>query len=158
MDLRRVKELGIDPIEAIFELEALKELKARYFRLLDTKDWAGWTQVWAPQIDHEMVTEGQAHRGSREDFVAFVSGALAGVVTVHHGHTPELELTSPTTARGIWAFVDRLEPGPDAHPMAPHMNGWGHYHESYVKSGDGWQIATQKVTRLRLDSQTPTAG
>jgi hypothetical protein len=151
-----LQALGIDPVQALFELEALRNLKARYFRFLDTKDWAAWTEIWAPQIEHEMVTEGRSHRGAREDFVRFVAGALDGVITVHHGHTPELELTSPTTARGIWAFVDRLEPGPDAHPMAPRMDGWGHYHETYVKSDGTWRIATQKITRLRLESQTPT--
>ena len=26
----------------------------------------------------------------------------------HHGHMPEIELTSPTTAKGIWAMEDRV--------------------------------------------------
>jgi hypothetical protein len=142
----------MDPVQTLLEIEALKTLKARYFRFLDTKDWESWTQVWAPQIEHEMPMERQAHRGSREDFVKFVSGALEGVITAHHGHTCEIEITSPTTAKAIWAFQDYLKPGPGAPASAPTMIGFGHYHETYVKGAAGWQIATQKVTRLRIDA------
>jgi hypothetical protein len=42
-------------------------------------------------------------------------------------------------------------PRPGAPANAPSMVGFGHYHETYVKSEAGWQIATQKVTRLRID-------
>ncbi len=78
-------------------------LKARYFRFLDTKDWAG-TEVFEPQFEHEMEMEQQRINGPREQFVEFVSQALEDVMTVHHGHNPEIELTSPTTARGDLAF------------------------------------------------------
>ena len=32
-------------------------------------------------------------------------GAVGGVVTVHHGHMPEIDVTSPTTATGTWAMA-----------------------------------------------------
>ncbi|MFC4595720.1 nuclear transport factor 2 family protein [Sphingobium tyrosinilyticum] len=133
------------------DIEAIKQLKARYFRLLDRKDWAGWTEVWEQEIEHEMPADGTSFRGAREDFVAFVARALTGIVTVHHGQTPEIKLTSPTSATGIWAFVDRLKAGPDAQPGISEFTGFGHYHESYVKSDAGWRIKTQRVTRLRMD-------
>ena len=141
----------MDPLQTLIEIEAVKNLKARYFRMLDTKDWEGFKSVWEPQMEHEMVAEQQKHHGSRDDFVGFVSQALNGVVTVHHGQTPEIEITSPTTAKAIWPFVDRLKPGPDAIKGAPEMIGYGHYHETYLKSDAGWRIKTQLVTRLRLD-------
>ena len=28
----------------------------------------------------------------------------------------------------------------------------GHYHETYVRTADGWRIATTKETRLRVDT------
>jgi hypothetical protein len=143
--------MNLDPLHVLVEMEAIRQLKARYFRYLDTKDWAAWTELWDPLIEHEMVAEKMSRKGPREEFVQFVSAALHGVVTVHHGHSPEIELTSPTTARAIWAFTDRLKPGPDAPATAPTMVGYGHYHETYVKSDAGWRIKTQKVTRLRVD-------
>jgi hypothetical protein len=141
----------MDPVQTLIEREALRDLKARYFRFLDTKDWESWTTVWAPEIDHEMPTEGQMFHGPREAFVRSVATALEGVVTVHHGHTSEIEVTSPTTAKAIWAFEDQLKPGPDAPPGAPDITGYGHYHETYEKSDAGWRIKTQRITRLRLD-------
>ena len=109
----------LDPVETLIEMEAIRQLKARYFRCLDTKDWEGFAQVWEEEIEHEMTTEGMKHSGSRDLFVKFVSGALHGAVTVHRGHNPELEITSPTTAKAIWPFVDRLKPGPEAHGRGP---------------------------------------
>lgn len=141
----------MDALQTLIETEALKTLKARYFRFLETKDWESWTQVWAPEIDHEIPSVGQKHVGPREDFVRHVARVLEGVVTVHHGHTCEIEVTSPTTARAIWAFQDYLQPGPGAAPDAPDLVGFGHYHETYVKSEAGWQIKTQRLTRLRVD-------
>jgi hypothetical protein len=35
------------------------------------------------------------------------------------------------------------------------INGYGHYHERYVRTGDGWRIAQSRVTRLMLDVQAP---
>ncbi len=141
----------MDPLQTLIEIEAIKNLKAKYFRALDTKDWAGFTAVWEPEIDHEMPTENRKYVGSREDFVTGVAAALTGVITVHHGQNPEIEITSPTTAKAIWPMVDRLKPGPDAYAGAPRLVGYGHYHETYVKSDAGWRIKTQILTRLRLD-------
>ena len=37
-------------------------------------------------------------------------------------------------------------------PLGYHtLVGWGHYHETYVKSADGWQISTLELTRMKLD-------
>jgi hypothetical protein len=35
------------------------------------------------------------------------------------------------------------------------LNAYGHYHETYEKSGDQWKIKTSKLTRLREDVVTP---
>jgi hypothetical protein len=70
--------------------------------------------------------------------------------TVHHVHAPEIELTSATTARGIWALNDvvRLVP-------ALTLRGYGHYHETYQKIDGRWRIKTSKLTRVREDVTMP---
>jgi hypothetical protein len=143
--------MTMDALQVLVAKDAIRELKARYFRFLDTKEWDQWTQVFEPEFDHEMEYEQQKVNGPREDFVKFVAGALEGLVTVHHGHNPEIEITSPTTARAIWPFVDRLQPAPDNTEGGVTLTGYGHYHETYVKSDAGWRIRTQRVTRLRMD-------
>ena len=37
------------------------------------------------------------------------------------------------------------------------MQGFGHYHEQYVKGDDGrWRIKHLRLTRLRMDQTAPT--
>jgi hypothetical protein len=78
--------------------------------------------------------------------MVFLLGVIGDVVTVHHGHTPEIELTSATTARGIWAMEDMLR-----WPDGREMHGYGHYHETYELVEDAWRIKTSTLTRLRVD-------
>jgi SnoaL-like domain len=83
-------------------------------------------------------------------FVASVQRALADAVSVHHGHMPEIELTSSTSATGIWAMEDELW-FPEGAPVR-HLHGYGHYHETYRLEDDGrWRIATLRLERLRRD-------
>ena len=136
--------------EPLLEIEAIKRLKARYFRHMDQKDWDAWGQVFAmhavlevPEVD--MVVTG------REEIVASVRGALVGTQTVHHGHMPEIEITGPDTATGIWAMADYVE-WPQAEGEARvGLMGYGHYTEEYVREGGEWRIARSRLDRLRVD-------
>ena len=86
-------------------------------------------------------------------FVAFLRETIGAVITVHHGHMPEIELTSPTTAKGIWALEDQLW-WPEGAPIT-HMHGFGHYHETYEKRDGGWRIKTMTITRLHRLVESP---
>jgi SnoaL-like domain len=79
---------------------------------------------------------------------------LEPATTVHHGHTPEVELTSPTTATGVWAMEDRIW-WPEGSP-ASHLHGYGHYTETYEKTGGRWLIKTMVLTRLHRQLDVPT--
>jgi hypothetical protein len=85
-----------------------------------------------------------------DEFVAFVRKALAKAVTVHQVQQPEIELTSPTSASGVWAMLDvvRFKPGLT-------MHGFGHYLETYEKLDGQWRIKTSKLTRIREEIRTP---
>ena len=37
----------MDDATALLEIEAIKQLKARYCRYLDTKDWQAWRSIFA---------------------------------------------------------------------------------------------------------------
>ena len=141
----------MDDIERLIAIEDIRRLKARYFRCMDTKDWDGFRDVFAADAEMDMRAEaGEAGlvRGAPE-IAAFVRGAVDTVVTAHHGHMPEIDVTSPTTATGVWAMEDVLR-WPPGGPMTD-MHGCGHYHETYVKGDGGWRIQTLTLTRLRVD-------
>jgi uncharacterized protein (TIGR02246 family) len=127
------------------DLEEIKKLKARYFRALDTKDWDLYASVFATDVVVDLQKAGgQLYRG-RDAFMAYAR-ALTIVQSVHQGHMPEIDLTSPTTATGIWALEDYniWEDGTQNH-------GWGHYLETYEKTDGRWTIKTMSLSYLRIE-------
>ena len=135
------------------DIEAIKQLKARYFRTLDTKDWDGYRQVFTEDVVMDTTEAGGALVTGIDAFLEFLRETLAGATTVHQGHMPEIEITSSTTATGIWALHDIV-----IWPNGTRLDGFGHYHETYVKRDDGWRIARSKLTRLHADFAVSEAG
>ena len=161
-------------IERLIAIEEIKQLKARYFRCLDTKDWDGFEAIFAPDAtldsreamfardkatgrcvrSGKVVEERDVSDESWQSFGArnirtSVEAVVQPLTTTHHGHMPEIELISPTTARGIWAMEDVIRYDP-ASPLEA-LLGYGHYHETYERIDGRWHIKTLKLTRLRVD-------
>ena len=144
----------MDAAEELIAVEQIKQLKARYFRCMDTKDWDGYAQVFAP--DAVLDVSGESRVPDDEGIIRgnttiaeYVRSQVDPVRTVHHGHMPEIQITSDTTATGIWSMEDMLR-WPDDAPLGD-MHGYGHYHETYEKVDGQWRIASCKLTRLRVD-------
>lgn len=136
------------------ELEAIRQLKARYCRFLDTKDVDCWRDVFTTDVVVLLdmaVSAGGADPQTApplagvDNFVPMVLGGLDGVATMHHCHTPELTLTSESTATGIWAMEDLL-----IFADGKELHGAGHYHETYTKQGGCWRIKSLHLTRTIL--------
>jgi uncharacterized protein (TIGR02246 family) len=127
------------------DVEAIKRLKARYFRFMDTKQWEQWADVFTEDATVMASPDPDETFRGRDEIVRKVSAALRGGTTVHHGHMPEIELTGPDTATGIWAMYDYV----DLPQLVLH--GWGHYHEEYARQDGRWRIRRLRLTRLRLD-------
>jgi SnoaL-like domain len=137
---------------ALFDIESIKQLKARYCRHLDAKDWTAWRELFADDFVSEIAgTGGRAIIGA-DEFVAYARSTLGrrSQPTVHQVHSPEISLTSPISARGVWALNDvvRLLP-------ALTLRGYGHYHETYEKHDGRWRLKSSQLTRLREDVVTP---
>ena len=143
----------MDPLEELHAIEQIKKLKARYFRCMDTKDWDGFESVFAPDATMDTTQEAPQYgvvQGSA-NIRQYVEGMVGSVLTAHHGHMPEVEITSPTTARGVWAMQDFLQI-PEGSPLGmKSLVGWGHYTETYECIDGEWRIKSLVLTRLRLD-------
>jgi len=137
-------------MEELIEIERIKQLKARYFRTMDGKDWKGMRQVFTDDVVMDTTDSGGNVIEGADAFMEFLEPTLGDAVTVHQGHMPEIELTSGTTARGIWALQDTI-----LWPNGTRMVGYGHYHETYEKVGGDWKIKTSTLTRLHTDFISP---
>ncbi len=140
--------------ERLMAIEEIKQVKARYFRCMDTKDWAGFTAVFAPDASADYtpasVNSSDWKATGAANVVALVRRVVEPAVSIHHGHMAEVEVTSPTSARAIFAMEDLIFwPEGLRHKT---MHGWGHYHETYEKVGGKWLIKTLKLTRLRVEN------
>jgi hypothetical protein len=150
----------------LVDLYAIQQLKARYFRYIDTKQWDLFRGLFTDDAaffffddsDFHADSTGAPPRATREfsggdKFVGRVSKILETAVTVHHGHMPEIEFTGPGEATGIWAMYDWV----DDFEKGYATKGAGHYHEKYLKGDDGcWRISELRLTRLRTDLLDPT--
>lgn len=136
---------------------AIHALKARYFRSMDMKDWAGLEATFAP----DLIADFRAAAGEWNEamlihgaaaYVAQLAPMLEKVSTVHHGHMPEIHIETETEASGIWAMEDKLWVEEGAPLPFRWLHGYGHYHERYVRLADGWRIKEIRLTRLRIDA------
>jgi hypothetical protein len=127
------------------EIEAIRQLKYRYFRLLDTKRF---TELGALLTDDATTSyqSGELSYQGRDAIVAFLEESLgnADIVTMHNGHHPEIALTSPTTATGVWYLEDRVV----VRAMDFEIVGTLLYDDRYVKVGDRWLIEHTGYERI----------
>ena len=130
------------------DIEEIKQLKARYFRGLDSKDWELYGACFAEDIVVDLTRAGGERFEGRDKFMAYAT-AMPMVQSVHHGHMPEIDLTGDTTATGVWSMEDYniWEDGRQNH-------GWGHYLETYEKKDGRWAIKTMKLSYLRIETPT----
>lgn len=143
----------MNDVERLMAIEEIKQTKARYFRCMDMKDWDGFTAVFAPDATADYSPASPESIDWKAtgpaNIVKFVRSVVERAVSIHHGHMAEVEVTSPTTAKAIFAMEDLIFwPEGSRHRT---MHGWGHYHETYEKVSGKWLIKTLALTRLKVD-------
>jgi 3-hydroxyisobutyrate dehydrogenase-like beta-hydroxyacid dehydrogenase len=134
--------------QMLWDIEQIKQLKARYFRLIDTKQWDAFRDLFTEDCRHLLPSEAGPQRYQLgEVYLESISTVLADAMTVHHGHMPEIRLLSETEAEGTWSMFDYVDI-----PGGITNQGYGHYHETYRKGPDGqWRISSKDNRRLRID-------
>lgn len=151
----------MNDIERLTAIDHIRQLKAKYFRGVDTCDGALVQSILAQDclLDYMGCCTDPA---TGRDFIPAMNVILRGrnawrsdgmsrlgIVSVHQGHNCEIDFTSDTTASGIWSMTDRLYFPPGAEFSL--MTGYGHYLETYEKIDGNWQIRTTRITRIRVE-------
>ena len=118
------------------DLEAIKRLKYKYFRCLDTKQWDGLAECFTPDATTSYSSGKYSFQGI-DAIMKFLSEGLgAGMISMHQCHHPEIELTGDTTATGVWALQDYVI----VTQANLSLRGAAFYHDEYVKVNGEWKI------------------
>lgn len=151
MEETKIKD--IDPTQVLTEIEAIKNLKARYCRYVDIEDWEAFEDLFLPDaLFYRGEGDDDIIRG-RATFVQQIvaSHTAAEARTIHHCHMPEIDVVDAATARGIWALFDYGDRIWYANGRREAYQGYGHYYEEYRKDDAGWRIASWRLVRIRID-------
>ncbi len=125
---------------------AICNVKARYCRCLDTKDWAGYADCFTQDLILDTSPSGGARVEGREAAVAYVRSSISDdTITTHHIHAPEIEINGDS-ATAIWAMQDR-----NIWPTGRKLLGFGHYHERYRRDRGEWRISESVLTRINYE-------
>jgi len=119
------------------DIEAIKRLKHKYFRCLDCKLWDELAECFVGDATTS-YTDGKYSLRGVDAIMGFLKKSLGAstVLSVHQGHQPEIDMTSATTAKGIWASEAGLIIT-DRNVSTREVN---FYHDEYVKMDGQWKI------------------
>lgn len=135
-------------VQQLWDIECIHQLKARYFRFLDTQSWDDFAGLFTDDCIHELP-DGSGTIDN-DAYVPMLRATLVPGVTTHHGHPPEIALLSATEAEATWPMFDYVQVTPPSGPIG--IQGYGHYIETYRKCADGkWRISSKRNERLRVD-------
>ena len=129
----------------LVEITAIEQLKYRYVRFMDTKRWDDLAGLFVP--DATASYGGGAVRLAGVDAILeFLTGSMGDetMLTSHKVHHPEITLTGPDTAEGIWALDDVVILA----PLDMTVRGASYYEDRYVKVGSEWRIAHTGYKRV----------
>lgn len=135
-------------------IEAIRTLKAKYCRYADLRRWDDLQALFVPTgLMRFYAPDGSVTNEIPASSIATTLGGRVGHgQPIHHVFSHELAVDGEQ-GTGVWAMEDLIFHDLEAHPDSPfaQMHGFGHYHESYVLTPDGWRIDQLKLTRLRID-------
>ena len=126
-------------------IERIKQLKARYFRYLDTKDLEGLQSVFTEDasVDYQSPTYQIQLTGWPALAEFFAEAFNEQQYGMHNAHHPEIEVEG-TSATGLWYLHDLF-----IHEGAKMLlQGSALYEDRYVKQGGVWLIQHSGYERL----------
>jgi hypothetical protein len=128
----------------LVEIELIKRLKYKYLRCLDQKLWDELRTCLTADAVAE-YSGGKYHHEGRDAIVDWIEGGMGseGFLSSHRCHHPEIDLTSPVTATGVWALNDIVI----IEDFDITIQGAAFYTDQYVKVGGEWLIARTSYKR-----------
>ena len=129
----------------LMEMEAIKAVKYRYLRAVDTRDW----DLLATTLTEDATSaysSGKLSYEGRDAIIRFLSESMPekDMLTSHKVHHPEIELTGPTTATARWALEDVVI----VVPAGITIRGAAYYEDRMDKVDGQWRISHTGYRRV----------
>lgn len=151
----------VDAVQELLDIEAIKRLKASYFRYMDAKDWERFGELLTDDFevifavpeeqffppDATKLPDGRM-LADRARLLAWMKVGAQGMTTVHHAHMPVIEITGPDSATGWWSMTDYTGWVGETGPMW--MRSYGTHEETYARTDAGWLIRHSVFARHDL--------
>lgn len=134
----------------LHDIEAIKRLKYKYLRCLDTKAWGELAECFVEDAT-SAYDAGQYTFEGRDAIIGFLEKALglATRITMHQVHHPEIELRGDDLATGRWYLEDCVI---DIKTNTT-IRGTAFYHDEYVKVGGEWKLKSTGYERVFEEAQ-----
>jgi hypothetical protein len=125
-------------VQALEDVEAVKRCMYRYWRCLDHKLFDELPDVFAEDVRADYGMPGWGAEG-RDQLVEFLHAneSRDDYKVSHAGHNPEVDLTGPATAHGLFKLHDWVVLGGQTL-----MRGYGQYDVQFSKADGRWRIQT----------------
>lgn len=135
-------------VQALADRFEIMDVKSRYGRALDTRDWDLMRTVFTDDAEADFWAGGK-HKGI-EPILTACSAFMETLDATHHlfaNHEIQVEGDCATGRVSLYAghFLPAA-PGGD-----PNFNVRGFYEEEYVRTSEGWRISKLKLNPLWSD-------
>ena len=129
--------------EDLATVREIEQLKYRYLRTLDLKEWDAFAEVFEP--DATGAYGAGLEFGSAAEIVGFMRSSLGpGIITQHHVHHPEISVAG-AEATALWSLTDRVI----AVEHRVLVEGFAVYRDRYCRGADGrWRITHTGYERV----------
>lgn len=135
-------------VQRLRDIEAIKELKGKYFRCLDGKKWDELEETLSPNIVTSYSDGKLVFHGPKE-VTTYLSGSMPDTeISLHQGHTPEFWFDSDTIAFAHWYLQDNLIFGHENPYSGTQIQGSAFYTDKYEKIDGRWYILETGYVRV----------
>jgi hypothetical protein len=119
-------------------MEEIKRVKYRYLRAMDTGDMKALPALFTEDVSARFLGGSyDVTISSKAKLLEYLAASVTPDVVINHNcHHPEIDLTGPDSADGLWYLSDWYY----NRTQKRIVRGAAFYRDRYVKSGGTWKI------------------
>jgi len=125
-------------ITRLEDIEAVRQLQARYQRCLDTRDFDGIADCFTDDVVSSYGNGSMSYNGKEEVMKFLCSVMELNMPSTHLIHGGEIDILNHSHAKACWYLEDYLL----HQKYKMKLHGAAIYHVEYRKDGDCWKISS----------------